>query len=164
MKDNSGIHAVWSRAQMVSMIGFLCWCSRPYFCLMQFCISGCHQGLGLPQYQSCESSFVQVCQAAPRPRTGILARRYRISRTFAVLLVALFNQEPERFLAESRHVTCEKCRGPTLRKSAAAPYADTHPLQRKNQNILERIWWCCIIRDWTLGLFMWPSSLSHTLS
>src|SRR5690606_11753257 len=25
--------------------------------------------------------------------------------------------------------------------------ASTHPLQHRKQNILKRIWWCCIIRD-----------------
>lgn len=32
--------------------------------------------------------------------------------------------------------------------------ASTHPLQHRKQNILKRIWWCCIIRDRTLGLLM----------
>lgn len=32
--------------------------------------------------------------------------------------------------------------------------AATHPLQHRKQNILKRIWWCCIIRDRTLGLLM----------
>lgn len=32
--------------------------------------------------------------------------------------------------------------------------ATTHPLQHRKQNILKRIWWCCIIRDRTLGLLM----------
>lgn len=32
--------------------------------------------------------------------------------------------------------------------------ASTHPLQRRKQNILKRLWWCCIIRDRTLGLLM----------
>lgn len=30
----------------------------------------------------------------------------------------------------------------------------THPLQHRKQNILKRLWWCCIIRDRTLGLLM----------
>ena len=30
----------------------------------------------------------------------------------------------------------------------------THPLQHRKQNALKRIWWCCIIRDRTLGLLM----------
>lgn len=32
--------------------------------------------------------------------------------------------------------------------------ASTHPLQRRKQNILKRLWWCCIIRDRMLGLLM----------
>lgn len=32
--------------------------------------------------------------------------------------------------------------------------ASTHPLQHRKQNILKRIWWCCIIRDRCLGLLM----------
>ncbi|CAH0056768.1 unnamed protein product [Clonostachys solani] len=32
--------------------------------------------------------------------------------------------------------------------------AETHPLQHRKQNILKRVWWCCIIRDRTLGLLM----------
>jgi hypothetical protein len=32
--------------------------------------------------------------------------------------------------------------------------ATTHPLQHKKQNVLKRVWWCCIIRDRTLGLLM----------
>lgn len=30
----------------------------------------------------------------------------------------------------------------------------THPLQHRKQNILKRLWWCCITRDRTLGLLM----------
>uniref|UniRef100_A0A8H7N7F7 Zn(2)-C6 fungal-type domain-containing protein n=1 Tax=Bionectria ochroleuca TaxID=29856 RepID=A0A8H7N7F7_BIOOC len=32
--------------------------------------------------------------------------------------------------------------------------AETHPLQHRKQNILKRVWWCCVIRDRTLGLLM----------
>lgn len=32
--------------------------------------------------------------------------------------------------------------------------ASTHPRQHRKQNILKKIWWCCIIRDRTLGLLM----------
>ncbi|KAF7563252.1 hypothetical protein G7046_g887 [Stylonectria norvegica] len=32
--------------------------------------------------------------------------------------------------------------------------AITHPMQHRKQNILKKIWWCCIIRDRTLGLLM----------
>ncbi|KAM5342838.1 hypothetical protein ACJ41O_013804 [Fusarium nematophilum] len=30
----------------------------------------------------------------------------------------------------------------------------THPMQHRKQNILKKVWWCCIIRDRTLGLLM----------
>ncbi|KAK7421685.1 hypothetical protein QQZ08_009859 [Neonectria magnoliae] len=32
--------------------------------------------------------------------------------------------------------------------------AATHPMQHRKQNILKKIWWCCVIRDRTLGLLM----------
>lgn len=32
--------------------------------------------------------------------------------------------------------------------------ASTHPMQHRKQNILKKVWWCCIIRDRTLGLLM----------
>ncbi|KAH7153021.1 fungal-specific transcription factor [Dactylonectria macrodidyma] len=32
--------------------------------------------------------------------------------------------------------------------------AITHPMQHRKQNILKKIWWCCVIRDRTLGLLM----------
>lgn len=39
--------------------------------------------------------------------------------------------------------------------AAMPPFsASTHPLQHRKQNILKRIWWCCIIRDRCLGLLM----------
>ncbi|KAH6885956.1 fungal-specific transcription factor domain-containing protein [Thelonectria olida] len=32
--------------------------------------------------------------------------------------------------------------------------AATHPMQHRKQNILKKVWWCCVIRDRTLGLLM----------
>ncbi|KAF5004561.1 hypothetical protein FDECE_8951 [Fusarium decemcellulare] len=32
--------------------------------------------------------------------------------------------------------------------------ATTHPMQHRKQNILKKVWWCCVIRDRTLGLLM----------
>lgn len=32
--------------------------------------------------------------------------------------------------------------------------ADTHPMQHRKQNMLKKVWWCCVIRDRTLGLLM----------
>lgn len=32
--------------------------------------------------------------------------------------------------------------------------ATTHPMQRRKQKTLKKVWWCCIIRDRTLGLLM----------
>ncbi|KAH7000026.1 fungal-specific transcription factor [Ilyonectria destructans] len=32
--------------------------------------------------------------------------------------------------------------------------AITHPMQHRKQNILKKVWWCCVIRDRTLGLLM----------